>query len=333
MPKQSISRRDSLKTLGGALLAGVGGSKIVASPSAAVADDAKDDDSIVDVHLHLVSSRFTRGPISPPLTAPFDLLQQPGGHERLAKLVAAELRNANVGHVMCMPTTAVTDDDPLGIKRTLAQAALIEGVNFHPIGVAHPERFDRGHMRLVEEVLEQGGVKALKAYLGYYHYDAHSAGYRPYFKLAAKYDIPVILHTGDTNSQIAKVRYAHPLQMDEVAVDFPDTKFVLAHFGNPWIMDAAQVAYKNKNVWIDLSAILIGDADDFAKFEEDGVIARAVNRIKEGIEYTEDYERFLFGSDWPLAPIDAYADFVAKLFPSDQHDAVFRENAKSLFNL
>jgi predicted TIM-barrel fold metal-dependent hydrolase len=28
----------------------------------------------------------------------------------------------------------------------------------------------------------------------------------------------------------------------------PETKFVLAHFGNPWILDAAQVVYKNMNV-------------------------------------------------------------------------------------
>lgn len=267
------------------------------------------------------------------MSAPFDLLQQPGGGERLAKLVSEEMKRANVGHALCMPNNTVSDEDPLGIHRTLAQAALMEGVKIHPVGIAHPERFDRGHLHRVEEVLEQGGVKALKAYLGYYHYDTHFPGYRPYFKLAAKYDIPVILHTGDTNSRVAKVKYAHPLQMDEIAVDFEDTKFVMAHFGNPWIMDAAQVVYKNKNVWIDLSAIVVGDEEEFAKFAEDGVLSRAVNRIREGIEFAEDHERFLFGSDWPLVPIAPYRDFVAQLFPEEQHADVFRENAKRVFSL
>ena len=157
-------------------------------------------------------------------------------------------------------------------------------------------------------------VKALKAYLGYLHYEPYSPGYRRYFKLAAKYKIPVIFHSGDTYSRAAKVKFAHPLQIDEVAVDFPETKFVLAHFGNPWLMDAAQVVYKNKNVWADLSAILIGDAEAFAAMEKDGVLDRAVKRIKEGIEYAEAPERFLFGSDWPLSPIAVYRDFVRQLF-------------------
>jgi uncharacterized protein len=212
-------------------------------------------------------------------------------------------------------------------------AKLVRGPKLHPVGLAHPERFDRDHLARVEEVLEQGKVKALKAYLGYLHYEPHSPGYRRYYKLAAKYKIPVIFHCGDTYSRTAKVKYAHPLKIDEVAVDFPDTRFVLAHFGNPWIMDAAQVVYKNKNVWADLSAIVIGGAKAFATMEKEGVLGRAVKRIKEGIEYTEAPEKFLFGSDWPLSPMAIYRDFVRQLFPEKQHAAVFGSNAKALFGL
>ena len=42
-----------------------------------------------------------------------------------------------------------------------------------------------------------------------------------------------------------------PLLVDDVAVDNPDVKFVMAHFGNPWLIDAAEVIYKNDNVWAD----------------------------------------------------------------------------------
>src|SRR5262249_12820140 len=159
---------------------------------------------------------------------------------------------------------------------TLALTALVRGAKLHPVGLAHPERFDRDHLARVEAVLKLGQVKAFKVFLGYLHYEPSSPNYRPYYRLAAKYDVPVIFHTGDTFSRTAKVKYAHPLKIDEVAVDFPDTKFVLAHFGNPWIMDAAQVVYKNKNVWADLSAILIGDAREFAAMKKKGVVERAV---------------------------------------------------------
>jgi predicted TIM-barrel fold metal-dependent hydrolase len=255
------------------------------------------------------------------------------GPKRLARSVEGEAKTAGVAHALCMPRFEVSDKDPLGIQETLAIGELVHGPKLHPVGLAHPERFDQDHLERVEEVLKQGKVKALKVYLGYLHYEPYSPGYRRYFRLAAKYQVPVIFHCGDTYSRTAKVKYAHPLKIDEVAVDFPETKFVIAHFGNPWLVDAAQVVYKNKNVWADLSAILIGDAKAFAAMEKEGVVDRAVKRIREGIEYTEAPERFLFGSDWPLSPMAVYRDFVRRLFPDRLHAAVFGGTAKDLFRL
>jgi predicted TIM-barrel fold metal-dependent hydrolase len=233
-----------------------------------------------------------------------------------------------------MPRFEVSDKDPLGIRDTLAVAKLVRGLKLHPVGLAHPERFDQDHLDRVEEVLKERKVKALKVYLGYLHYEPYSPAYRRYYKLAAKYKIPVIFHCGDTYSDIAKVKYAHPLKIDEVAVDFPETKFVIAHFGNPWLLDAAQVIYKNrKNVFADLSAILIGNAEAFAQMKKDGTLARTVSRIKEAIEYSEAPGNFLFGSDWPLSPIAVYRDFVRQLFPEKLHAAVFGGTAKDLFGL
>jgi predicted TIM-barrel fold metal-dependent hydrolase len=264
--------------------------------------------------------------------APFDK-GDAEGPKRLARSVEEEAKQAGVAHALCMPRFEVSDKDPLGIQETLAIIELVRGPKLHPVGLAHPERFDQDHLDRVEEVLKQGKVKALKAYLGYLHYESYSPGYRRYFKLAAKYNIPVIFHCGDTYSRIAKVKYAHPLKIDEVAVDFPETKFVIAHFGNPWLMDAAEVVYKNTNLWADLSALLIGDAKAFAAMEKEGLLDRAVKRIKEGIEYTEAPERFLFGSDWPLSPMEVYRNFIRRLFPEKLHAAVFGGTAKALFGL
>lgn len=317
-----LSRRETLLMLGGSLLAGY----------SALADDKPANASIIDTHLHLANSRLPGVLDKPVALAPFgkDDLEGP---KRLAKMIEEQCKQAGVAQVLCMPRFEVSDKDPLGIQDTLTIIDLIRGPKLHPIGLAHPERFDQDHLARVEEVLKQGKVKALKAYLGYLHYEPYSPGYRRYFKLAAKYQIPVIFHCGDTYSRTAKVKYAHPLKIDEVAVDYPETNFVIAHFGNPWVMDAAQVVYKNKNVWADLSAFLIGDAKAFDSMTKEGVVERAVKRIKEGIEFTESPEKFLFGSDWPLSPMDVYRDFVRQLFGKEQHQAVFHDNAKSLFKL
>jgi predicted TIM-barrel fold metal-dependent hydrolase len=181
--------------------------------------------------------------------------------------------------------------------------------------------------------LSRGRVVALKCYLGYLHFEPAHPNYRRYYELAAQFKVPVIFHCGDTYSRTAKVKFAHPLLIDEVAVDYPDNRFVIAHFGNPWLMDAAQVMMKNKNVWADLSAILIGNAAAFAMMEKDGVAGRTVKRVKEALEFAEAPERFLFGSDFPLSSIPAYRDFVRPMFADGEHAGVFGGNAKRLFGV
>jgi predicted TIM-barrel fold metal-dependent hydrolase len=333
-----LSRREAIKSIGGAMVAGAFSVEPGGRACSSAGDEPPAEKPIIDTHVHLVNLRLSG---VPELTAqdkktslaPFEEGTRAEGAMRLAKVIGEETKAAGVGQVLCMPRCEVSDKDPLGIKEVEALAALIRGPQLHPVGLAHPKRIDGDHLARVEEVLKRRKVKALKVYLGYLHYGPDNPGYRPYYKLAAEYEIPVIFHTGDTFSDKAKVKYAHPLQIDEVAVDFPETKFIIAHFGNPWITDAAEVVYKNKNVWADLSGILVGDEKYFAGLETAGVLSRTIKRIQQGIEFVESPEKFLYGSDWPLAPMRVYRDFVQRLIPEKHHQAVFHENAKTLFKL
>ena len=118
-----------------------------------------------------------------------------------------------------------------------------------------------------------------------------------------------------------------------VAVDYPDTHFVIAHCGCPWFVDAAEVIYKNANVWADLSGIFVGDAAAFAALAARGRLDRTVERLREALEYAERPDRFLYGSDWPLAPMAAYRAFLAPLLDDPTWQAVRAANARALFRL
>lgn len=72
------------------------------------------------------------------------------------------------------------------------------------------------------------------------------------FRIAAKYDVPVMIHCGATYAREAKVRMAHSLLVDDVAVDYPDVRFVTGHLGDPWFQDTAEVLCKNDNVFAEL---------------------------------------------------------------------------------
>jgi predicted TIM-barrel fold metal-dependent hydrolase len=53
-----------------------------------------------------------------------------------------------------------------------------------------------------------------------------------------------MIHCGDTFATNAKLKYAYPLNVDEVATDNPDLKIIICHLGNPWILDCQEVLYK-----------------------------------------------------------------------------------------
>jgi predicted TIM-barrel fold metal-dependent hydrolase len=118
------------------------------------------------------------------------------------------------------------------------------------------------------------------------------------FRIAAKHDVPVIIHCGDTYSKQAKVRQAHPLLVDDVAVDCPDVKFVICHLGNPWFQDWVEVLYKNENVYADTSGLTLGDFDyELERF--------LVTRVKVMITNMGDSgSQLMCGSDWPLVDPD-----------------------------
>jgi predicted TIM-barrel fold metal-dependent hydrolase len=124
-----------------------------------------------------------------------------------------------------------------------------------------------------------------------------------------------------------------------VAVDFPETNFVLAHMGNPWLMDAAELIYKNnkpkfrENVWGELSGLIVGSAANFEQYRKEGALEIVMNDVRKAIGFAERPDRILYGSDWPLAPMATYRDFIRELVPQEFHRAVFYDNARALFGI
>src|SRR5579872_1023655 len=213
---------------------------------------------MIDTHIHVVPPQLPGvGSLSPLLDAP---------PEALAATLRREMHAAAITDVLAMGRWNAPSEDPLGVAGTLALARTVPGL--HAIGIADPLRTDRDHLRAADAILAAGRVRALKAYLGYLHQAPDHPGYRPYYELAERHKLPFVFHTGDTYSPRAKLRFAHPLGVDDVAVDHPRVQFVLAHLGNPWLTVAVEVVYKNINVWADLSGLAVGVEGDFTAQEK-----------------------------------------------------------------
>jgi uncharacterized protein len=277
---------------------------------------------MIDSHIHVVPPRLPgAGSLNPILDQPWETV---GG------VLRTQMESAGVTRALAMGCLGGPEEDPLGVSGTLRIAERVAGL--HAVGIADPTRTSPDHLRRAAEFLASGQVRALKGYLGYLHCGPDHPGYRPYYELAARYQAPFFFHTGDTYSPRAKVRYAHPLLVDDVAVDHPDVRFILAHLGNPWLTDAAEVVYKNVNVWADLSGLAVGDVEAFEGETRQEVLRETKEALARAFRYAERPNRFLYGSDWPLAPMSSYAKLIRSAIPEVFHEQVFEENARSLFH-
>lgn len=180
----------------------------------------------------------------------------------------------------------------------------------------------------MEERIRDGLVKGIKLYPGYDRYAINDPSLESVFRIAAKHTVPVMIHTGDTYSKQAKVRHAHPLLVDDVAVDYPDVQIVMCHLGNPWFYDAAEVLYKNDNVFADISGLTLGEFSyDFERY--------MAKRVREMILYMGDPgEQLLYGTDWPLVAMGPYIDFLDELdLDPEQLENVAWRTAARLFKI
>jgi hypothetical protein len=228
-PKSKPTRRVVLGLAGGTGLASVLAEASQSDDRQFVSPQARERVSAIDTHIHVVPPRL---PGLKPIPKEIeDLYNRPP--TAMAARLKTEFEQAKIEFALGMGSLDGPRNDPLGVAGMLELCPLVPGLKV--IGVADPRRNERAHLLPVEAQIAQHRDKlvAFKAYLGYLHFGPEDARYVPYYKLAEKYHLPVVFHTGDNWSTKAKVKFAHPLRLDEVAVDFPEARFIIAHFGNP----------------------------------------------------------------------------------------------------
>ncbi|WP_221564775.1 amidohydrolase family protein [Alkalihalobacillus sp. TS-13] len=192
----------------------------------------------------------------------------------------------------------------------------------------NPHQLDEEAMVRLRSEVQKPEVVGLKIYLGYYPFYAYDEVYEPVYELAKEFDLPIVFHTGDTYSERGLLKYAHPLTLDEVAVKHREINFVMAHFGDPWTLDGAEVVYKNRNVFADLSGLVVGTGDDIKRYKES---PRFFNHLLHALTFTDNYSKFLFGTDWPLVPVKPYIEFIKSIIPKKHHEDVFYNTALNVF--
>lgn len=182
----------------------------------------------------------------------------------------------------------------------------------------------------VEVHLRRESCCGIKLYPGYNRIALTDPLYEPLYELAARYQKPVAVHMGLTAHPRAYLKYCHPLALDEAAADHPDTRFVMCHFGNPFLEAAAAVVEKNPNVAVDLSGLLEGPIDLEDYFTRQ---AGYVTLLRTWLTAIDCWDDLLFGTDWPIVNLGTYVAFIRRLIPEEHWEQVFFQNANRVYGL
>jgi predicted TIM-barrel fold metal-dependent hydrolase len=234
------------------------------------------------------------------------------------------MQRHHIDHALVLSSYKVNEDRP-GVDTLLElmgddpQLGLVAGLSCERCG---PQELGR-----LRALLAAGRLRGLKLYPGYESFYVHDARLRGVYELAAEFRVPVMIHTGDTYARGAKVKHAHPLHVDEVAVEFREVTFVVCHLGNPWFADAMEVVYKNENVVADISGLTLGVFQE--RFEQ-----YLRHDVKKAVAFINDPTKLLFGTDWPLCDVGSYLGFVDRLeLTPDEREHLLSRNAARVFRL
>lgn len=150
----------------------------------------------------------------------------------------------------------------------------------------------RDEVKRFEEAVTERGLKGLKMLPSYNYAPLNDRRIWPLYEAAEALGVPVLLHTGWSSLPRGKMlEYDHPLYTEDIVLDFPDLKLILAHVGFAWAELVMHFMVKFPNVWADVAFL-----------PETAPLWR-LSQMCSWAKQLGVFRRFLWGSDYP------YTDF------------------------
>ena len=176
-----------------------------------------------------------------------------------------------------------------------------------------------------KRLIAAGGIRGFKLHPPLQQFHPNDPQIYPFYEVINEAKMPVIFHTGHSGIGTGmpggggvRLKYGNPMDIDDVAVDFPDMPIIMAHPSFPWQDEAISICLHKPQVYIDLSGWS-------PKYFSPTLVQYANTLLK---------HKVLFGSDYPLLTPDRWlADLEKTAIREDVRPLILRENAIKLFGL
>ena len=193
-----------------------------------------------------------------------------------------------------------------------------------PFASIDPARGDAG-VREARRLIKDFGVRGFKFHPSEQAFFPNDRVAYPLYEVIAEAKLPAVFHTGQTGVGAGtrggdgiRLKYSHPMHLDDVAVDFPDMPIILAHPSFPWQEEALSVATHKPQVYIDLSGWS-------PKYFPPILVQYANTLLK---------DKILFGSDYPVITPERWVEEFEKLpIKPEVRPLIMKMNAARLLGL
>jgi predicted TIM-barrel fold metal-dependent hydrolase len=203
-----------------------------------------------------------------------------------------------------------------------SNAAVLEIVRRHPgrfVGLACFDPADRRGAIATIDHAAADGFKGVNVEPGAYPVPLYPDDRRlyPIYGHCEDRKLPVVIMAGGNGGPDPS--YSNPVHVDRVAADFPTLPIVVSHGGWPWVHQILHVAYRRANVFVSPDMYLAN-----------------MPGMKDYIDAANGFlqDRFIYGSSYPLCPLQQYADWFRTLpIRADVFTKVTHSNAATLLGL
>lgn len=277
----------------------------------------------IDVHTHAeVSSRDPQ-----PLTAFQEAAKKYFRHDHARPTIpeiAAYYRERKIACVIFPVDGERARGDRPVPNEEVAELAHENSDIMIPFASIDPARGREG-IREARRLIDDFGIRGFKFHPQYQEYHANDPSAYPLYEVIAEAGLPALFHTGHSGMGTGmpggggiRLKYGNPMDVDDVAVDFPDMPIILAHPSWPWQDEALSICLHKPQVYIDLSGWS-------PKYFPPQLVHYANRQLR---------HKILFGTDYPLITPDRWlADFEKIDIRDEVRPLILKENAKALLKL
>lgn len=198
---------------------------------------------------------------------------------------------------------------------------------YYVIGSPNVQNIDDGDWEFFEQNLAAKKLIGLKLFPGHESYYPTDAICTKVYKLAAKYNVPVMFHTGVNSGDMDCAKYNDPKYIIEVAKRYPNVKFIIAHYFWPKLDYCYELTHLVPNIYYDTSAMA-----DPEVIEMCGGIDNITNILEKTVHNKP--RSVMFGSDHDMCPQNEHVKLIRRLNVTDEvKDNVFSNNFLKCYGL